>query len=148
MVFEFLKNFHRETLKNINDEWDAQEPARLHKQAFNFLQKEFGAFPNQTFNSQVIKNQTELACMVFDQGGSVYDVCYMLYFGEEIRKCLDYEEAVDAIKMHIYDCLKHYYQSKYFNMPSTYSLLDITIPIFEDRIRDKFPFQKFEILVR
>jgi hypothetical protein len=46
MVFEFLKN----TMNDINEEWDSMEPERLHKQAFEFLQKEFDAWPFLPFD--------------------------------------------------------------------------------------------------
>ena len=61
MVFGLLKKFHNETMKGINEEWENEvKPLNLHKEAFEFLQKEFGAFQFLNLNSDSIKNQTDL----------------------------------------------------------------------------------------
>ena len=85
MVFGFLKKFHKETMQTINEEWDNKEnPLNLHKQAFEFLQKEFGAFQFLNLNSDSIKDREEIAIQICKDGGSVYDICWEYYFRREI----------------------------------------------------------------
>lgn len=142
MVFEFIKNFHKQTMKNINDEWDSMEPERLHKQAFQFLQKEFGAFQYLTLDSVTPDlKQTEEICK---EGGNIYDICWDWYFSREIMFSGIGSEPIDNRKMLIYDSCKFYYKDKKFALATTYQELETYIDEFENSIPPEFSFKKLE----
>jgi hypothetical protein len=144
MVFGFLKKFHKETMQTINEEWDNKEnPLNLHKQAFEFLQKEFGAFQFLNLNSDSIKDREEIAIQICKDGGSVYDICWEYYFRREITFSSIGNELIDNRKILIYNSCKQYYEDKKFSLTTTYEQLEDVIDGFEEKIPPEFPFTKF-----
>jgi hypothetical protein len=136
MVFDFFKKLNKE----INEEWDSMEPERLHKQAFEFLQKEFDAWPFLPYDRvQKDLKKTEAICQ---EGGNVYDICWSWYFRSEIMFSGVGSETIDHRKMLIYDSCKYYYEDKKFSLAKTYEELETYIEQFENNIPPQFPFKK------
>ena len=121
MVFGLLKKFHNETMKGINEEWENEvKPLNLHKQAFEFLQNEFGAFQFLNLNSDSIKEREKIAIQICKEGGNVYDICWEYYFRREITFSSIGSELIDNHKLLIYNSCKQYYEDKKFFLTKTY----------------------------
>ena len=135
MVFDFFKKLNKE----INEEWDSMEPERLHKQAFEFLQKEFDAWPFLPFDS--VKKDLKKTEAICQEGGNIYDICWSWYFQLEINFCC-HGETIDSRKMLIYNSCKYYYEDKKFSLAKTYQEVETHIEEFEKNIPPEFPFKK------
>jgi hypothetical protein len=140
MVFDFFKKLNNK----INEDWNSMEPERLHKKAFDFLQKEFGAWPFLSFDSvEKDLKKTEAICQ---EGGNIYDICWNWYFRSEIMFSGVGGEIIDHRKMLIYDSCKYYYDDKKFALAKSYVELETYIEQFENNIPPQFPFKKLKII--
>ena len=136
MVFGLLKKFHNETMKGINEEWENEvKPLNLHKQAFEFLQKEFGAFQFLNLNSDSIKDREKIAIGIYKDGGNVYDICWEYYFRREILFSSEGSELIDDDKLLIYKSCKYYYEDKKFSLTKTYEQFEDLMDGFERKIK-------------
>ena len=136
MVFGLLKKFHNETMKGINEEWENEvKPLNLHKQAFEFLQKEFGAFQFLNLNSDSIKDREKIAIQIYKDGGNVYDICWEYYFRREILFSSEGSELIDDDKLLIYKSCKYYYEDKKFSLTKTYEQFEDLMDGFERKIK-------------
>ena len=136
MVFGLLKKFHNETMKGINEEWENEvKPLNLHKQAFEFLQKEFGAFQFLNLNSDSIKDREKIAIEIYKDGGNVYDICWEYYFRREILFSNVGSELIDDDKLLIYNSCKYYYADKKFSLTKTYEQFEDLMDGFERKIK-------------
>ena len=136
MVFGLLKKFHNETMKGINEEWENEvKPLNLHKQAFEFLQKEFGAFQFLNLNSDSIKDREKIAIGIYKDGGNVYDICWEYYFRREILFSTVGSELIEDDKLLIYNSCKYYYEDKKFSLTKTYEQFEDLMDGFERKIK-------------
>ena len=126
MVFEFLKK----TFQDINEEWETKEmPLRLHKSAFEFLQKEFGAFYGLYLTSTTIKEREAIAKNIYADGGNVYDICWEYYFKSELISGYEYESV-----RRVYNACKFYIDEKKFALKKSYEGFES----LKQRVEDKF----------
>ena len=135
MVFGLLKKFHNETMKGIDVEWEYDvKPLSLHKQAFEYLQKEFGAFQFLNLKSDSIKEREKIAIEIYKDGGNVYDICWEYYFRREITFSSIGSELIDDDKLLIYNSCKYYYEDKKFSLTKTYEQFEDLMDRFEKKM--------------